>query len=186
MVSASGSSFTPAISADGRYVAYVSNESGRDEIYVQTFPSAGGGKWQVSSTGGQEPRWRQDGRELFYLSVEGKMMAVAVESGEKFFRPGYAANLCNSWIPALDGVKANAGLIATAVCDHPEITEILAGLSELGFHIALSSIKIDAIEAPILEVTDAQATLIAQRTAYYQALFDYQVALSHLKLATGR
>jgi radical SAM superfamily enzyme YgiQ (UPF0313 family) len=49
-----------------------------------------------------------------------------------------------------------AGLIATAVCDHPEITEILRGLSELGFHIALSSIKIDAIEAPILEVLARQ------------------------------
>ncbi|HYK41875.1 MAG TPA: radical SAM protein, partial [Thermoanaerobaculia bacterium] len=48
------------------------------------------------------------------------------------------------------------GLIATAVCDHPEITEILRGLSELGFHIALSSIKIDAIEAPILEVLSRQ------------------------------
>ena len=49
-----------------------------------------------------------------------------------------------------------AGLIATAVCDHPEITEILAGLSELGYHIALSSIKIDAIEDPILEVLARQ------------------------------
>ena len=48
------------------------------------------------------------------------------------------------------------GLIATAVCDHPEITEILAGLSELGYHIALSSIKIDAIEDPILEVLARQ------------------------------
>ena len=48
------------------------------------------------------------------------------------------------------------GLIATAVCDHPEITQILQGLSELGFHIALSSIKIDAIEAPILEVLSRQ------------------------------
>jgi radical SAM superfamily enzyme YgiQ (UPF0313 family) len=49
-----------------------------------------------------------------------------------------------------------AGLIATAVCDHPEIAEILRGLSELQFHIALSSIKIDAIEAPILEVLARQ------------------------------
>ena len=48
------------------------------------------------------------------------------------------------------------GLVATAVCDHPEITEILAGLSELGYHIALSSIKIDAIEDPILEVLARQ------------------------------
>jgi Tol biopolymer transport system component len=70
-------------SPDGRWVAYASNETGRLEIYVSAFPSANG-KWQVSSTGGQEPRWRQDGRELFYLSAEGKMMAVTVTAGVSF------------------------------------------------------------------------------------------------------
>jgi hypothetical protein len=53
------------------------------EIYVSPFPS-GNGKWQVSTAGGQEPRWRQDGKELFYLSAEGKMMAVAVTTGASF------------------------------------------------------------------------------------------------------
>ena len=53
------------------------------EIYVSPFPSANG-KWQVSSAGGEEPRWRQDGTELFYLSAEGKMMAVAVTKGASF------------------------------------------------------------------------------------------------------
>ncbi len=67
-------------SPDGRWVAYASNETGSMEIYVFPFPS-GTGKWQVSSAGGQEPRWRQDGKELFYLSAEGKMMAVAVTTG---------------------------------------------------------------------------------------------------------
>jgi len=70
-------------SPDGRWVAYASNETGRMEIYVSAFPTANG-KWQVSSAGGQEPRWRQDGRELFYLSAEGKMMAVAVTAGASF------------------------------------------------------------------------------------------------------
>ena len=70
-------------SPDGRWVAYASNETGRMETYVSAFPAANG-KWQVSSTGGQEPRWRQDGRELFYLSAEGKMMAVAVTAGPSF------------------------------------------------------------------------------------------------------
>ncbi len=54
------------------------------------------------------------------------------------------------------GATDRVGLIATAVCDHPEITEILQGLSSLGYHIALSSIKIDAIEDPILEVLARQ------------------------------
>ena len=70
-------------SPDGRWMAYASNETGSMEIYVSPFPSVNG-KWQVSSAGGQEPRWRQDGKELFYLSAEGKMMAVAVKSGTSF------------------------------------------------------------------------------------------------------
>ncbi len=70
-------------SPDGRWMAYASNETGSMEIYVSPF-RGGTGKWQVSSAGGQEPRWRQDGKELFYLSAEGKMMAVAVKSGTSF------------------------------------------------------------------------------------------------------
>ncbi len=70
-------------SPDGRWVAYASNETGSMEIYVTAFPTANG-KWQVSSAGGQEPRWRQDGKELFYLSAEGKMMTVAVKTGASF------------------------------------------------------------------------------------------------------
>jgi eukaryotic-like serine/threonine-protein kinase len=70
-------------SPDGRWVAYASNETGNMEIYVSSFPNADG-KWQVSTTGGQEPRWRGDGKELFYLSAEGKMMAVAIKAGASF------------------------------------------------------------------------------------------------------
>ena len=70
-------------SPDGRWVAYASNETGNMEIYVSSFPN-GNGKWQVSNAGGQEPRWRQDGKELFYLSAEGKMMAVAVKPAASF------------------------------------------------------------------------------------------------------
>jgi Tol biopolymer transport system component len=70
-------------SPDSRWMAYASNETGSMEIYVSAFPS-GTGKWQVSSAGGQEPRWRQDGKELFYLSADGKMMAVPVTTGASF------------------------------------------------------------------------------------------------------
>jgi Tol biopolymer transport system component len=70
-------------SPDGRWMAYASNETGSMEIYVSPFLS-GNGKWQVSSGGGQEPRWRKDGTELFYLSPEGRMMAVAVTAGSSF------------------------------------------------------------------------------------------------------
>lgn len=64
-------------SRDGRWVAYDSNESGRYEVYVQPFPGPGG-KWQMSTTGGVTPRWRRDGRELFYVAPDGAIMAAPV------------------------------------------------------------------------------------------------------------
>ena len=70
-------------SPDGRWVAYASNETGSREIYVSPFLTANG-KWQVSNGGGQEPKWRKDGKELFYVSADGKMMAVAVTTGSNF------------------------------------------------------------------------------------------------------
>jgi WD40 repeat protein len=70
-------------SPDGRWIAYASNETGRMEIYVTPFPPSAS-KWQVSTAGGQEPRWRQNGKELFYLSPDGKMMAVGIMAGASF------------------------------------------------------------------------------------------------------
>jgi Tol biopolymer transport system component len=67
-------------SPDVRWVAYSSNESGASEVYVRKFPDTGG-KWQVSTRGGAQPRWRRDGRELFYLAPDGKLMAAAVNKG---------------------------------------------------------------------------------------------------------
>jgi hypothetical protein len=67
------------VSPDGKWVAYASDESGNWEIYVTIFPS-GVGKWQVSRGGGTEPRWRGDGKELFYLGPTGTMTAVAVST----------------------------------------------------------------------------------------------------------
>ena len=68
------------VSPDSRWVAYDSNETGRSEIYVRPFPPGGdrSGKWQISANGGQQPRWRGDGKEIFYLGPGGNMMAVDV------------------------------------------------------------------------------------------------------------
>jgi len=85
------------ISPDGKWLAYSSNETGRGEIYVQPFPS-GAGKWQVSTSGGQFPRWRRDGRELFYMTQAsgGKMMAVDVTSSGSTFEAGSPKELFDS------------------------------------------------------------------------------------------
>ncbi len=70
-------------SPDGRWVAYASNESGGWEVYVTSFPD-GRGKWQVSTAGGSQPRWRGDGKELFYLASDSKIMAVPITGGTNF------------------------------------------------------------------------------------------------------
>jgi Tol biopolymer transport system component len=71
------------ISSDGKWVAYASDESGAWEVYVSSFPGSVG-KWQVSRGGGAEPRWRGDGKEIFYISTSGMLMAVPVEGGASF------------------------------------------------------------------------------------------------------
>jgi eukaryotic-like serine/threonine-protein kinase len=74
-----GNQVNGQISPDGKWMAYASDESGTYEIYVTTFP-AGAGKWQVSRGGGTEPRWRGDGKEIFYLAPAGMMTAVPVST----------------------------------------------------------------------------------------------------------
>jgi serine/threonine-protein kinase len=69
------------VAPDGRWLAYQSDESGRDEIYVRPFPDVNGGRWQVSTGGGRTPLWARTGRELFYRSAGGGVMVVQVESG---------------------------------------------------------------------------------------------------------
>src|SRR5262249_28946182 len=66
----------PALSPDGRWIGYASNESGQFEVYVQPFPN-GGRRWQISTDGGAEIAWSRNGRELFYRSRD-RMMAVDI------------------------------------------------------------------------------------------------------------
>ncbi|HWS90074.1 MAG TPA: protein kinase [Pyrinomonadaceae bacterium] len=93
-----GGRFSP----DGRWIAYTSNESGRFEVYVQSFP-ASGGKWQVSNGGGGSPRWRRDGRELFYLSADGKLMVVEVDGSSDTFKAGVPGPLFEPRVGAISG-----------------------------------------------------------------------------------
>ena len=81
---------SPSLSPDGRWVAYVSDEGGRFEIYVRPFPGPGG-KWQVSKIGGSEPRWSPTGREIFFRAGS-SMMTASVQPGATF-SPGEVREL---------------------------------------------------------------------------------------------
>jgi len=73
----------PRFSPDGRWIAYESDESGRSEIYVRQFPGPGG-RWQVSTSGGSEPWWSADGREIFYIDGDENLVSVAVRAADVF------------------------------------------------------------------------------------------------------
>jgi Tol biopolymer transport system component/predicted Ser/Thr protein kinase len=100
-------------SPDGRWVSYVSNESGIDEVYIRPFPDPGG-KWQVSTNGGVDPRWRRDGRELFYLAPDSKLMAVAIQVGAegRSLNPGPPVALFPTHLAT--GASVNIGFLSTA------------------------------------------------------------------------
>jgi serine/threonine-protein kinase len=74
----------PALSPDGRWLAYSSNESGSFEVYVRPFPETASAKWQVSTAGGSEPCWSQDGRRLFYINGRNEMVSADVPPGPGF------------------------------------------------------------------------------------------------------
>jgi Tol biopolymer transport system component len=86
----------PMISPDGRWLAYESNASGRNEVYVQSFPGTTG-KWQISTGGGDRPVWSRKAQELFYRNTEGIMVASYSVRGEAF-----AANKPQLWTAAKD------------------------------------------------------------------------------------
>ena len=90
-LASAGSETNGQISPDGKWVTYASDESGNWEIYVTSFPGAAG-KWQVSRGGGTEPRWRGDGKEIFYIAPSGTLMAVPV-NGATIFATGTPAPL---------------------------------------------------------------------------------------------
>jgi serine/threonine-protein kinase len=73
----------PSLSPDGKYLAYTSDESGEREVYVREL-SASGGKWQISTSGGNRPLWSADGHELFYADRDWDFMAVPVDTRNGF------------------------------------------------------------------------------------------------------
>ena len=84
LVTANSNQDASDVSPDGRWIAYESLESGQDEIFVRPFPEVESGRWQVSADGGQEPVWSADGSELFYRTLDERIMAVRGQAGPTF------------------------------------------------------------------------------------------------------
>ncbi len=102
-------------SPDGHWMAYASNESGQPQVYIQSIP-ASGTKFQISNAGGGQPRWRRDGKELFYISSDNKLMAVSLKVGDTveadppkplFDLPPIYSTLTGIWAyePSADGQR---------------------------------------------------------------------------------
>jgi len=100
-----------ALSPDGKWLAYTSNESGREEIFVRPFPNTAGGRWQASTAGGSASRWAHSGRELFFEAPSGDMMVVPVTSSPTF-TPGAPRRL----------FPLGSGLVASNVVPRYDLT----------------------------------------------------------------
>ena len=122
------------LSRDGRWIAYASGKAGDDEIYVQAFPPTGA-RWQVSRSGGRQPQWAPDGRQIFYISRDKKLVAVDVDGSTSRFDVGASrvlvdtrvggwerTHLGNPYAITADGQKI---LVANAADDTLSITVML-------------------------------------------------------------
>ena len=138
------------VSPDGRWLAYYSNESGRNEVYVRPFPEVDTGRWQISTEGGSKPVWSADGRELFYLGPETAMMRVTVQtapafsagSPSKLFNgsPYYLAYTNRQYDVSRDGQRflmiKNASTAAQETSTSPTITVVLNWVEALMGQVA--------------------------------------------------
>jgi Tol biopolymer transport system component len=128
----SHSSFSP----DGRYVAYVSDELGTPEVFVETNPSTGS-KWQVSSGGGDMPAWRRDGRELYYVSANRMLNAVAIESLAPF-RMGARQSLFRLAIGSLSATGTRTYFNATQDGKRFIVASLVGESASPGFQVVLN------------------------------------------------
>jgi serine/threonine-protein kinase len=130
-----------AISPDGRFLAYQSNESGRPEIYVRPFPEVEGGRWPISTQGGAEPRWSPDGSELFYRAGD-RMMAAPVRtqptfeagSPEELFTGAYVTRFGRMYDVSSDGKRflmVKEASRAKAESDRPQVVLVQNWFEEL-------------------------------------------------------
>jgi serine/threonine-protein kinase len=138
LLSGPSDEFAPAVSPDGKWFAYVSNESGRSEVFVRLLDDPGAGRTQVSVDGGDEPRWAHSGEELFYRTRRGEMMAAEVTLGATFsaqpprvlfVAPNFVTDLYHhAYDVSRDGRFL---MIAQAVGDNTELVMVFNWFDEL-------------------------------------------------------
>lgn len=137
VVKTPASELTGHFSPDGRFVAYMSNESGRQEIYVVSFPpGSNSGKWMISRGALGMPRWRADGREIYYLSQDGWMTAVPLEPGSAF-RTGTPQPLFQV-PPVFLRVANNPGALADASPDGKRFLVAMPAASNEVFNMVMN------------------------------------------------
>jgi len=128
------------VSPDSRWLAYTSNESGQYQVYVQPFAPGWDkpmtGKWQISTTGGLQPRWRGDGKELFYVAPDGKLTAVDVKATAQTFDRGtpqplfdsravlLQSSVVTSYSPSADGMRFLMLVPQGALGETPPLTVV--------------------------------------------------------------
>jgi eukaryotic-like serine/threonine-protein kinase len=119
----------PAFSPDGRWLAYASNESGKHEVYVRSFPDKGG-KWQISNAGGVYPAWSGKGHELFFRGDDNRIMAAAYAAKADSFVPdkprawsgkrlANVVGISSNYDPAPDGKR----IAAVMPAETPEVQQ---------------------------------------------------------------
>jgi eukaryotic-like serine/threonine-protein kinase len=140
LLNASYPTFAPQFSPDGHWLVYVSLESGQLEVFVTSFPEANG-KWQVSSQGGNYPRWRHDGREIFYVASDGTIMAAEVTMTGGSFSAGAVKQLSDNHVLQ--------GALVTLYDVFPD-----------GQRFIMSAMKPEAAHAPLTLVTNWPAALL--------------------------
>jgi len=129
------------LSPDGRWIAYVSDETGKDEVFVRSFPSfdaarrpaAPEGKWMISANGGTRPQWRADGRELFFMSPNGMLMAASVQA-RPLFEAGPSQPLFQIQRASDYAVSGNARFLVQVPHDAPgsnQLHVVLNWMTEL-------------------------------------------------------
>jgi Tol biopolymer transport system component len=96
----SGGRFSPS----GKWIAYVSDESGRPEVYVQSLAAAGS-RWQISAAGGFQPQWARDSTELYYIAPDRRLMAVSVSIDASRFEAGMPKPLFETSVPDLENAR---------------------------------------------------------------------------------